>query len=182
MAKVMVAQSEQDVFPVTENLSSQWAQCIYLVRFPGSFSLSCHKDSAQVPSLYCAWFSGWCKTQTSVSPGSLLRSWGKHSWEQSHWRSTPQRLSTLPLAIRGATSFRNARLSAGVCIAGSPSWEEYAGNVKKKKVQELNTPSCYKGWTPNWNISFQRICKAKNQTTLGVQGGGHKDSARNEAL
>lgn len=128
---------------------TEWTRCLSSHRKPifsmSSMYLSCPVSwqlLSLLPQRLCTsslpilcLFSGWCKTQTSVSPGSLLRSWGKHSWEQSHWRSTPQRLSTLPLAIKGATSFRNARLSAGVCIAGSPSWEEYAGNVKKKKCR-----------------------------------------------
>lgn len=128
MAKVAISGGEL-VPGILEKPPSQLVKHVYLVRLT-KWRLSSHQ--AQGPCLYCAWFSGWCKTQTSVS---LLRSWGKHSWAQSCRGAPSLSLSTPPLASAHATSFRNARLSAGVCRAGFPSWEEDVGNVKKRKTK-----------------------------------------------
>ena len=126
MAKVAI--SGGGLVPgILEKLPSQLVKHVYFVQLT-KWRLSSHQ--AQGPCLYCAWFSGWCKTQTSVS---LLRSW-VNTAEHSHAGGAPSlSLSTPPLASAHATSFRNARLSAGVCRAGFPSWDEDVGNVIKEK-------------------------------------------------
>lgn len=105
----------------------------------------------------------WCKTQTSVSSGSLLRRWGKHSWGQSCWGvpSEPQHPATCP---RGENIFQQSEMISW-CLH---SWVSFMGRIcwkgLKKIVQELNTPFYYKGWPLNYLLtsgvsSLKRLAK-----------------------
>ena len=118
----------------------------------------------------CLVFKLMQNSDVSLPPEEL----GKHSWTQSCRGAPSLSLSTPPLASAHATSFRNARLSAGVYRAGFPSWEEDVGNVIKEKKKNsrieiyplvTQVELWFRFFPPN---NFQKSLKKKKKNPGGV--------------